>query len=187
MGYFGQRDVQIVNIHRHVGRHRRRRGVFHELEVEGAADAYGREALPVNQLGQCQRGARQAMRTQPRNDIDHGGFSRLQPKRELQLPARGGNQHRPRLAPARELGILEGEEDRFERFQGGWVRFPFHLEISHPVLPHEGPGILKFGIGIHFGPGESHIIIHGIAEVVIQDPVGDVGVGTDVGQRVGRH
>ena len=89
------------------------------------------------------------MRTQARDDIDHGGICRLQPKRELQVPAGGGNQHRPGLASARELRIFEGEEDRFERFQGGGVRFPFHLEIRHAVFPHEGPGILKLGIGIH--------------------------------------
>jgi hypothetical protein len=65
------------------------------------------------------------MRTQPWNDIDHGGFSRLQPKRKLQFPARGGNQDRPGLASAREFGILEGEEDGFEGFQGGVGPVPF--------------------------------------------------------------
>ena len=85
---------------------------------------------------------------------------------------------------ARESRLFEGEENGFESFQRGFVLFSLHLEIRHPVLSREGPGILNLGIRIHFGPAEAHILADGIREIVVHDRVIEISIGAEIRQRV---
>ena len=184
---FRQRNVQIVAIHRQIRRHRRSRGVFHELEVKRAADKHGGEAVFIDQLGQRQGGFGQPMSAQTGNDVNHVRLSRLQPECKFQFFVRRRNQDRPCLATAREFRILEGEEDGFKGFERSRVLFALHLKIRHPVRPRERPGILNLGIRVHFGLTEPHIPAHAVGEIVIHDPVIEITIRTEPGQRIIGH
>ena len=182
----GERHVQVVAIHRQIGRQRGGGSVFHELGVERAADDHGGEAVFVNQLGQRQRGLRQPVTAQAGNDIDHVRRSRLQPERKFQTPSRRRNQHRPGLAVAGKFRVFESEENRFEGFQRGGVRFSLHLKIRHPVLPRKSPGVLNLGIGVHFGLAETHIFAHAVGKIIIHVRVSEITVGAEISQWIVR-
>ena len=156
---FGQGHVLVVTIRRLLRGHRRRRSVFHELGVEGTAEADSGETVSYKASSASAKDVRfgQTMRSRPRNDVKprlpFPGWS--QNVKSNFRPVAGINTERVTGPGRGNSGSLVGEEEQIRgiprRLHQG---FPLYLKIRHRLARSKNvQAYWTSGIGIHFRPG----------------------------------